>query len=200
MIMKQQRERRQDGFTLVEMLVVLGLVTVIATISSTIMIATLRTTRQQQARNGADAQLRTALERVSRTLREAEPRARDLYLSSRDPRYVAAQNLAISRNSVTVSTDLLVGCTTTTYTRDNAGTLTASVGPCGGVAGTSVLATGLSTAAPLFDTFPAGATTPSVPPSCSTACSVRVSLTAPQSEGRAATGLTSTVQLRNSGP
>lgn len=180
LIRGHRRDDEQAGFTLIEMLVVLGLTVVVATLCATAMVTTLRTTRQQQARNESDAQLRTAFERLTRTIREADPL------------------VSASASSISVMSDVTTACTITTFTRDSAGILTQTAGRCGTIGVSSVLARGLATSAPLFQYFAAGSSAPMATPTAAAVRSVAIAMTAPQREQRAPTSLTSTVQLRNS--
>lgn len=62
---------RDDGFTLVETLVVVGLLAVVVGITATTFTSLLRTTDGVRARNEATEQLRTATDAITRNLRSA---------------------------------------------------------------------------------------------------------------------------------
>lgn len=68
-----QRLRRDDGFSLIELLVVMILLSVISGIVVATMIGTMRSTRQAQNRASSADAIQSQLERIARDLRVADP-------------------------------------------------------------------------------------------------------------------------------
>jgi prepilin-type N-terminal cleavage/methylation domain-containing protein len=69
----RRRAADEQGFTLVELLVVVFIVGVVGAVTTTGVIRGMRTTEEAQDRADAQAATRTAAERVSRELRMADP-------------------------------------------------------------------------------------------------------------------------------
>lgn len=67
------KSQREDGFTLVETLVVMSLMTVVATLTTGLLITGLGSTKQTQARISASQNVQREVERLARDLRVADP-------------------------------------------------------------------------------------------------------------------------------
>src|SRR5690349_4395235 len=68
-----KRLRRDDGFSLIELLVVMMLLGIVSAIVSVTLTSTMRTTRQAQNRAYSAEAVQTQLERVARDVRVADP-------------------------------------------------------------------------------------------------------------------------------
>ncbi|HVW80676.1 MAG TPA: type II secretion system protein [Mycobacteriales bacterium] len=118
----RQRRNRDAGFTLTEMLVVTVLFGIVGTIVTTMSVTALRQQTRVQDRSDTLAQARTALERIDRDIRSANPllaaSPTTLVLREVEPSltrtvtYSAANNQLVTSESDTTS----AGATTTSST------------------------------------------------------------------------------------
>src|SRR3954467_3735877 len=73
MIKRLQHHREDEGFSLIELMVVIMLTAVIGGVVSVSLITAMQTTRQDQSRGNASNALQTVVEQISRDVRVADP-------------------------------------------------------------------------------------------------------------------------------
>jgi prepilin-type N-terminal cleavage/methylation domain-containing protein len=188
------RHARDEGFTLIEMLIVIVLVGILGAIVTTAIADSMKTTRQDYNREFSVTQLQTALERISRDLRVADPAQK-----------AAAQDVVVDvyRNAKCVRTEYKVSGTNLVWESWTFGSTCATYPSTTGATdtGARVLVPNINTASSgssgtYFSFFnDQGTGGSSTAPSPYTRAQIVV--TANQREGRAAVTLQSSIQFRN---
>jgi type II secretory pathway pseudopilin PulG len=196
MLTRLRAARRDDaGYSLIELLAVMFMVGIIGTVVGMAIILGLRSTRQQQNRSTVVSQVQTALDRMERDLRTADPLQ------------------TATATSISMTVNRLAGCLVKTYSLNTGtGTLTEAQSNCsGGTSTTRTLVTGLTnnaTSNPLFTYY--GATCPATGVAAGSVSTlappigdltevrrVTVSVTAGLAEKRAPFKAQTDVELRN---
>jgi len=192
--MLRRHDEAEQGFTLIELLVAVFLVGVIGAVVTAGVVRSLQTTRQDQNRADSASQLRTAIDRFSRDVRASNPLR------------------AASATALTLDEERGGACVRTYYrlagtSLDSARTTYSSLDQCKLNAAAPVPTTGwttvvdgvdLATSSFLFydDNVSANAVTPT-PTTLATLTRVGITVVRPQAENRAATRLSTTIDLRN---
>jgi len=195
-MLTRRAERGEDsGYSLVELLVAVFMVGIVGSVVSAGVVTSMKTTRQDQARATSSAQLRTAIDRLSRDLRASDPlrmaTASTLMMDedrSGKCKRTYYRLAGTSLDYVRLTYDSLSIC------KANAASATTPT------SGWAVLVKNVDTANSSFTYYNDNVSSSPLTPTglaLSTITRVGVSIVAKQSENRASVTLSSIVDLRN---
>jgi prepilin-type N-terminal cleavage/methylation domain-containing protein len=211
MLTRRLSERREDGYTLVELLVVMILMGLVGTVIVGGVVATNRTTSAVSNRTQATADLEKTVERMGREIRVADPLEAGTATSSsvqvRNFRNGQCSRIGYYLSGTTLMQETQTGLTpsaapigSTLVTDACSSNLTATPPTTGAGVRTAALATGLDTSLPLFTYYGINGAQLASPITSSLVARVAIQVKLTATSSRPARTIQTSVQLRNFKP
>jgi prepilin-type N-terminal cleavage/methylation domain-containing protein len=210
-VLTRLRQSADDGYSLIELLVVMILLGLVGSVVVTGVVATNRTTTAVSLRTQASGDLQKTVERMAREIRVAEPleagTATGTTLQARIFRNGACSRIGYYLSGTTLMQETQTGLTptpapvgSTLVTDACSSNLTATPPTTGANVRTTVLATGVDTSVPLFTYYGITGAQLTSPPTSSLVARVGIQVRLTATSKRPMKTIQTSVQLRNFKP